>query len=479
MCGIVGRKQEIAELQKLYDSNKSEFVAVYGRRRVGKTFLIREFFKDTMTFSHTGLSPVEKSKSNKTKDQLQNFYYSLVRHGLEGESCPKNWLDAFFMLERLLERLDNGNRQVVFIDELPWMDTKRSGFVTALEAFWNGWGAYRKNLLFVVCGSATSWIVDNLINNKGGLYNRLTSQIKLSPFSLSECKEFFNANAVKMTDYDIVQAYMILGGIPYYMNYFNKSLSLPQNIDKLFFCKNPKLIDEFDRLFGSLFINDAVCKKIVKFLSTRHYGYTRDEIVRKIGVTNNGELTNLLKALLASDFIEKYVPFGYTKRTEYYKLSDCFCWFWICFVDNYHGKDDNYWTHKINMPEYNSWKGIAFEEVCFNHASQIKSALGVSAVSSSQSAFIVTASDDDKGMQIDMIIERADRVINLCEMKFYKDVFTINKSYDETLRRRTLYFEDKFPKLNVHTTLITTYGLSQNEYSGDFQSVVTIEDLFR
>ncbi|MCQ2188674.1 MAG: ATP-binding protein [Paludibacteraceae bacterium] len=479
MCEIVGRKQEIEELKKLYNSKQSEFVAVYGRRRVGKTFLVKEVFRDVMTFSHTGLSPIEKSKSNKTKDQLQNFYYSLIRYGLEGQSCPKNWLEAFFMLEQLLDRLDNGTRQVVFIDELPWMDTARSGFVTALEAFWNGWGASRRNLLFVVCGSATSWIVDNLINNKGGLYNRLTSQIKLSPFTLRECREFYNANSIKMSDYDVIQAYMTLGGIPYYMNYFNRSLSLAQNIDKLFFCKNPKLTDEFDRLFGSLFINDTVCKKIIKCLFTRHYGYMRDEIAKKVGISNNGDLSNLLKALIASDFVEKYVPFGYSERNVHYKLSDPFCWFWITFVEGYQGKDEDYWAHKINKPEYNSWKGIAFEEICFNHAKQIKSALGIGSVSSKQSAYIVSASENNPGMQIDMVIERADNVVNICEMKFYKDQFTVDKSYDETLRRRTQQIEEKFPKLNVHTTLITTFGLRQNEYSNNFQSVVTIEDLMK
>ena len=479
MCKIVGRKQEIAELQALYDSKRSEFVAIYGRRRVGKTFLIREVFRDVMTFSHTGLSPVEKNKSNKTKDQLQNFYYSLIKHGLECGSCPQNWLEAFFMLEQLLDRLDNGTRQVVFIDELPWMDTARSGFVTALESFWNGWGASRDNLLFVVCGSATSWIVDKLINNKGGLYNRLTSQIKLSPFTLRECKDFYIANSIKMSDYDTVQAYMVLGGIPYYMNYFNRSLSLAQNIDKLFFCKNPKLFDEFDRLFGSLFINDTSCKKIIKFLSTRHYGYMRDEIAQKVGLANNGDLSNLLKALIASDFIEKYVPFGYSKRQEHYKLSDSFCWFWITFVDGYQGKDDDYWAHKINKPEFNSWKGIAFEEVCFNHVLQIKSALGISSVSSTQSAYVVSASESRPGMQLDMVIERADNVINICEMKFYKDKFIVDKAYDEVLKSRTSQMEEQYPKSNIHVTLVTTFGLKQNEYSGDFQSVITIDDLMK
>jgi len=261
------------------------------------------------------------------------------------------------------------------------------------------------------------------------------------------------------------------------MNYFNRSLSLAQNIDKLFFCRNPKLADEFDRLFGSLFINDVVCKKIVRYLSTRHYGYTREEIASKVGISNNGDFSKILKALIASDFVECYVPFGYSERQTHYKLSDNFCWFWIAFVDNYDGNDDDYWAHKINKPEYNSWKGIAFEEVCFNHAKQIKAALGVASVSSKESAYIVAPSGAKPGMQLDMVIVRADNVINICEMKFYKDKFSVDKSYDEVLKSRTAHIEDMFPKSNVHSTLVTTFGLVHNEYSGDFQSVVTIEDL--
>ena len=177
MCEIIGRKKEIAELKRYYESGRAEFVAVYGRRRVGKTFLIDEVFHDDMVFHHTGLSPYDRRRKITLKDQLQNFYFSLLRHGMEDIAQPKSWMEAFFLLERFLETCDNGSRQVVFIDELPWMDTARSGFLTALEAFWNGWGNMRHNLLLVVCGSATSWMLDNLINNKGGLYGRLTGVI--------------------------------------------------------------------------------------------------------------------------------------------------------------------------------------------------------------------------------------------------------------------------------------------------------------
>ena len=284
MSDIIGRNTEIEELMRLYRGKRPEFVAVYGRRRVGKTYLIKELFKDKMTFYHTGMSPMDIESSNILQDQLKSFYNSLVRYGWESEELPKTWLDAFFMLMKLLESVDATKRQVVFIDELPWMDTPRSKFLSALEYFWNSWGSGRDNLMLIVCGSATSWMEDNLINNYGGLYGRLTYEIKLSPFTLGECEAFFKSNDLKMTRYDIIQAYMAVGGIPYYLSYFRKGLSLGQNIDLLFFAKNAKLKNEFNRLFASLFSKPADYMKVINLLATRHSGHTeRREFFQNVG----------------------------------------------------------------------------------------------------------------------------------------------------------------------------------------------------
>ena len=244
MKNIIGREKEIKELNKLYDSSFPQFVAVYGRRRVGKTFLIDQTLKNRITFRHAGLSPVDYQQKNLMKDQLKSFYYSLISQGMKKSKCPASWMEAFFMLEMHLQSIDNGGRQVVFLDELPWLDTPRSGFITALESFWNGWGCHRDNFMLIVCGSATSWIVDNLINNHGGLYGRLTCEIKLSPFTLKECEQYYQNRLIKLSRYDIVQSYMALGGIPYYLSYFDSGHSLAQNIDNLFFVKNAKLNDE-------------------------------------------------------------------------------------------------------------------------------------------------------------------------------------------------------------------------------------------
>lgn len=478
MCDIIGRKKEIEELNRYYHSGRAEFIAVYGRRRIGKTFLIDEVFHDNMVFHHTGLSPYDRQRKITLKDQLQNFYFSLLRHGMENIVQPRSWLEAFFLLEKFLDTCDNGSRQVVFIDELPWMDTTRSGFLTALEAFWNGWGNTRHNLLLIVCGSATSWMLDNLINNKGGLYGRLTGEIKLAPFTLKECEDFYKSRNIQMSRYNIAQAYMVMGGIPFYMNFFNPSNSLAQNIDALFFARNAKLGDEFERLFNSIFDNAEDSMKIIRCLSNRHAGYTRKEIAEKTKLNPNGDFTKMLKALIDSDFIIKYVPFGASKREEHYKLADPFCWFWLHFKEKKQITQTDYWQRHLKENDIASWRGIAFEEVCLQHITQIKYALNIGGVSSQESSLIIKGNEEKDGMQIDLLIERADDVVNICEMKFYQSPYSVTKSYAEVLNTRLQTLQAKYPSQTFHLTYIGSSKLYKNEYSDLFVSCVTLDELF-
>ena len=479
MKKIIGRKREIEELNNLYKSGKPEFVAIYGRRRVGKTYLVKEMFQDKMTFYHSGLSPYDRECRITTKDQLAAFYASLMQFGMEESQRPKTWMEAFVMLGKLLESLDNGERQVVFIDELPWMDTPRSQFLVALEHFWNTWGAWHDRVMFIVCGSATSWMLDHLINNKGGLYDRLTWQIKLTPFTLGECKAFFESKDISMSSYDLVECYMVMGGIPYYLNYLQRGRSLAQNIDQLFFERNAKLSSEFDRLFGSLFSKPDDYIAIVKLLASRHTGYTRDQIISHLGLKSGGSVTKLLEALIASDFIKKYQPFGLTFKEVRYKLIDSFSLFYLHFLDNHSLTDTSYWQHNQNMPALNAWRGIAFEQVCFNHIEQIKKALNVGGVASRETAWIVRGEEDHKGAQVDMLIIRDDRVVNLCEMKFLSREFEPTIDDEMKLRSRISILQDHLSfKQTVHMTLVTTVGLKSNAHSSVIQQTVTINHLF-
>lgn len=476
---IVARNKEKKELMDLYRSGRPEMVIIQGRRRVGKTFLIREMFSEQFTFYHTGLSPfeMEDSPQKLKKLQLENFYSSLSRYGYVG-MCPTDWLKAFDALINLLESKSGNERQVVFIDELPWMDTKKSGFITAFEHFWNGWGAGRENLMLIICGSSMSWISDKIINNKGGLFNRTSYEIKLHPMTLQECEEFYKDRNIVMDRYDQLQAYMITGGIPYYLSLLKKGQSLAKNIDELCFDKDAKLGKEFSRLFKSIFSNSEACMKIVRFLGKKREGFSRREISDNANVPYGGGLSDSLEALENSGFISSYIPYGGSSRDLKYKLIDSFCLFYLNFMEKKKTSNNRFWQDNLLSPSLNAWRGFAFENLCFSHLSQIKVALGIGGVQAEVSPWKGT--NETEGAQIDMVIDRADRVINLCEMKYSGDDFRIDKYYDKDLRRKVdVFASETKTKKTLHLTLVTTYGLAENEYSGRIQNVITMDNLFQ
>ena len=467
------------ELERLYQSDRPEFVAVYGRRRVGKTFLVKQVLKGRITFQHTGVSPVDQEgESNRMRIQLESFYYSLLSHGLEGFKRPTSWMEAFYQLEQLMLKLDDGSRQVIFLDELPWMDTPRSGFLPAFESFWNGWCSGRDNLMLVVCGSATSWILGTLSRSRGGLYGRLTDEIKLLPFTLKECEEYFISEGIELSRYDMVQSHMVFGGIPYYLSYFQKGLSFERNVDKILFGHNPRLKDEFNRLFNAIFGNPEDCKKIVRLLATRHSGFTREEIATQTGLSLGGGLSDTLKALVESDFIMRYVPYGKLGKTEYYKLIDNFCLFWLKYVEE-NTNDSCFMADHITADIMQAWRGVAFEEVCWQHISQIKRALEIGGVRASISAWSIVGDNNREGAQIDLLICRDDNIVNLCEMKFVSDAYHITKEEEAKLRNRVETLKGTLTaKQTVHLTMVTTYGVTYGKHSGIVQKQVTMDDLF-
>ena len=479
MGTIIGRKSEIEELERLYNSDRPEFVAVYGRRRVGKTFLIKQALKDRITFQHTGVSPVDQEgEKNRMKTQLESFYYSLLNHGLEGIQMPKSWMEAFYLLEQLLMQIDDGSRQVVFLDELPWLDTPRSGFLPAFESFWNGWCSGRDNIMLVVCGSATSWILGNLTRSKGGLYGRLTDEIKLSPFTLKECEDYFTHEEIELSRYDIAQAYMVFGGIPYYLSYFRKGLSFEKNVDKILFGRSPRLKDEFNRLFSAIFSNADDCKKIIRLLATRNSGFTREEIAKSTGLPLGGGLTNTLASLAESDFIQKYTPYGVSGKQDRYKLIDNFCLFWLKYVEQ-NGKDSTFMSDNIASDILKSWHGVAFEQLCWQHIVQIKRALEIGGVKTSLSAWCLKGNDEHRGVQIDMLIFRNDNVVNLCEMKFAGSPYEIDKDENKRLRERIDALKATLsPKKTIHLTMLTTYGVPPGKHTRILQSQVKLDYLF-
>ena len=468
---IIGRKKELEALNRLYNSSQSEFIAVYGRRRVGKTFLIRQFFKNKFTFQLSGLA------NAKTKEQLINFNLTIKRESKKNLPIAKTWLEAFDQLISLIEQ-SNDERKVIFLDELPWLDTPRSQFIQALEHFWNGWASARNDIILITCGSATSWMIDKIINNHGGLHNRTTYRMRLEPFTLNETQEFFLKRGMEYTQYQIAECYMAMGGIPYYLNLMQKEFSVTQNIDLLFFDENALLKDEFHNLYAALFKNSEDYIKVVESLCKKNKGLTRNEIISITKLTTNGGLSTILKNLENCGFIRTYTSFGKKERDKLYQLTDFYTLFYFKFIKNNKYNDDNFWVNTIGTPLHNSWAGYSFEMLCLNHIKQIKAALGISGVQTAVSSW--HDSTNEGGAQIDLIIDRKDQTINLCEMKFSTDEYEITKSYDNQLRqKRSVFISKTKTRKATHLTMVTTYGLKQNMYSNSIQSEVVLEDLFR
>lgn len=473
---IIGRKEEQRILHECYHSGRPEFVAVYGRRRIGKTFLVKQFFNEQFDFYFTGAYRASRN------DQLLNFKMTLERFANHEIKMPKSWIEAFFELRDYLESLGN-RRKLVFIDELPWLDTPRSNFVSAIELFWNQW-ASDQNLMLVTCGSATSWMINKLLGDKGGLHNRVTRSIYLAPFTLGETEEFLKHNGMVFSRYQTAECYMTLGGTPYYLNMLQPRLSLAQNINKLFFEESAPLRMEFEFLFRSLFNDSKNYRKVVEHLSKRGKGMTRQELINDCGIPDNGKLSTVLDDLCNCDFIRRYQPINRTQRDVIYQLTDLFSLFHLKYVKNHSGMDETFWTDSIDSPSRRAWCGYAFEQLCLLHVKQIKNALGISGIQShvcswSKPSTVDTDGIRQEGAQIDLVIDRRDDTINLCEMKFSLTPFEITPAYLRHINdRRELFRQSVATRKAIHLTFVTTYGLVHNAQSGMIQSVVTLDDLF-
>ncbi len=479
---MIGRKEETKYLKSLVEEDEPQFVAVFGRRRIGKTYLIRESYEHKFTFQHTGISNNSIIPSLRKQTQLDKFAESLAEAGVGVEGHLTSWNDAFNKLKEVVIN-SKDKKKIIFIDELSWMDTRDSGLISALESFWNGFVTARKekDVILIVCASATYWMIDNLVNSKGGLHNRLTGQIDLKAFTLKECKEYLEKRKILMNHHQILQCYMIMGGVPYYWSLLKKGKSLPQNIDDLFFKDGAPLQNEYDNLYSALFNKPDQHIRIIEALSTTNKGVTRDELCKKTGIASSGDFSKKLRELESSGFIRKYIPYGYKQRNCLYQLMDNFTFFYHKYMKN-HSSDGGFWETMFSSSSVKAWSGFAFERVCLEHIDQIKRALGISGVQTEVNTWSCEQNLDEGvfGSQIDLLIVRKDQIINICEMKYSESEFIVNASYDKDQRRKISDFQTiTKSKYAIHSTLITPYGVAASPYAGEIQSVITMEDLIR
>jgi AAA+ ATPase superfamily predicted ATPase len=469
---IIGRNREKELLQTILDSNRPEFLAVYGRRRIGKTFLIREYFHDNFAFYLSGTA------NGNMKTQLAYFNLALKKYGGEEFGEADNWIEAFEKLERLLtvSKRREAGKHIVFIDELPWLDTPRAGFLSAFDHFWNTWGSKQQDFLLIICGSASSWIIKKVLKSKGGLHGRVTRRMRLLPFSLRECRELFLENNIDYDYRSIADSYMIFGGVPYYLNMFESGLSVAQNVDQICFAENAPLREEFEELYASLFKHSEKHRQVISALSAKRKGLTRDEIIHSAGLSSGGELTEVLDELEESGFIRGYVDFFSRKKVFLYQLTDCFSLFYLTYMNRIKRTDTYFWSNFYGKSAYNAWLGYSFELLCLLHEHQIKDKLGILGVSTETSCW---RSSDGKN-QIDLVLNRADNVVDLCEIKYTLEPYEIEKSYAEKLiHRREAFMMQTKTKKSVHMVMVAAAGVKKNQYSYAVQSIIQLEDLFR
>ena len=459
---VIGRENEIKKLKKYLSSNESELIAVYGRRRVGKTFLVREVYKKQIVFELTGLD------KGRLKKQLKNFHEQLktTSKKRKNTTSPKDWFDAFALLRNYLDDLKGKDKKVIFIDEFPWIDTQRSDFLTLFGHFWNTYCTKRNDLIVVVCGSAASFMVKKIIKNKGGLHGRLSDTIQLLPFNLCETELYLKSRNINLGYYDILQLYMVVGGVPFYLSKIEKGLSVAQNIDRLCFEKGGALVNEFDEVLISLFTNSHLHQLIIETLSTNKKGISRTELIKKCKTGSSGNFSRALEELTESGFVAKYEAIGRSLYRTLYRLSDEYCYFYLKFIKRHQGQGAGTWLTLFPQQTYKSWSGFAFETICLKHVQQIKKALGIDRIHSINSSWF------NKHAQVDLVIDRKDSRINLCEMKFYSGLCNITKKYEDELRNKVNEFvaETKTRK-NVVITMVTTFGLKVNS-----QSISIVED---
>jgi len=477
MGKLIAREREQEILEKTLTSDEAEFVAVYGRRRVGKTFLVREFYRKRMCFEMTGVHDAS------LQEQLTNFAFALgqsMRVAVQ-PAPPRNWQDAFQQLITFLQTLAPDRKRVVFFDELPWLASRRSGFLSALEHFWNAWASKHSHLIVVVCGSAASWMLDKVIHQRGGLHNRITRRIRLKPFTLPEAEKYLERRRVRLDRRQVLVLYMVMGGIPHYLKEVEPGRSAAQNIDDICFASTGLLRDEFDKLYASLFEHSDRHTRVVRALAKKRQGLTRNEITQAASMQTGGGTTVLLDELVESGFIMRTVPFGRSRKETLYRLSDEYSLFYLSWIERHRSGGKDTWLKKQASPSWRAWSGYAFEGICLKHIQQLKRALGIEAVDTTEASWRYRPADaSETGAQIDLLIDRRDGCINLCEMKHSGSEFVIDKRYAVELRNKV----DAFRRVTatrkaLFLTMVTTYGVKDNAYSQELvASAVEMESLF-
>lgn len=480
---VIGREEELDTISRLYASERSEFLAIYGQRRVGKSFLIEEALGNKITFSAVGLyQKIDKDSPEKVESyrqkQLAHFYNSLREYGLpkEGNLAPTSWMEALELLKKLLKS-KRAKRKVVFIDELPWLAGPQSAeLLEELGHFWNSWAGMRKDIFLIVCGSATSWMVDNVLRDYGGLYGRITERIFLKPFTLAECERYWNKRGFHLSRFEIALTYMVIGGVPFYMDSIRPDRTMADNINAIYFDKD-KARQEFKDVYTSLYSSSETYIEVVRQLGKRFYGMTRDELLKAVEKKGGGTFTDILDNLIDSGIIRSYTLYGGPRKQTVYQLVDFFTLFYLRFVEN---TDFTSWRSVQRSKPFYTWAGNTFELLVLEHMPKLADALRIKEYATPFSWRGKTP--DGEGVQVNLIIpattERADYI---CEMKFSEGKYTLsNDDAEEFARQIAALSISKIhkPTHSIYVALVTSLGVTDSKHRIHVNELVTLDSLF-
>jgi uncharacterized protein len=465
---VIGRKEEKAILKRIVEDKTAKFLAVYGRRRVGKTYLIKSYFNSFMGFELSG------QKEGDLQEQLINFARQFTTFFKQKITTPTSWQDAFYLLQKAIIRKRTTKKIVLFFDELPWLAGPKSRFLNALDYFWNNFAQYQKNIIVVVCGSSASWIIEKIINNKGGLHNRITDILKLEPFTLAETEAFLKYRNLRLDRINILQLYMVLGGIPHYLNAIQKGESMALAIDRICFAKNGLLRNEFNNLYEALFNNASLHTTVIRLLAKRKMGLTRKAIIQGTGISNGGSVTRLLSELEESGFITKYLPYGKQQRDALYRITDYYTLFYFHYIENSKSLTKGSWAKQYQLPTWKSYSGFAFENICLQHTAQIQKAIGISGIYTEQSSWVSPKA------QIDLLLDRSDNVITIAECKFHKVPYALTHHDVKNIQNKIDVFQaETHTDKPIFVAMVTAKGIVENKYSISLVShTVTMQHLF-
>ncbi len=436
---VVGRKEEQLILSKVLWNQEAQLVAVYGRRRIGKTFLIKSFFADKIKSIN-----LIGSKRLKNKDLLSHFRDSIVTAGLVNTELPtpNNWNDAFKLLRLVLET--NSDQILIFIDEVPWFERPKSNFIGEFEHFWNSYATNRENLKIILCGSATSWMLKKLIYNKEGLHNRFTARINLKPFSIQEANEFLLSKSIKLTSKNLLELYLSIGGIAEYLKWIDKANSSAVIINDLCFKTSGNLFEEYESLVPALFSDPEKYNRLILALTKKTQGSTFKELEQLSGVAKGTTLARMLTELELNSFVTAYTPYSWG-NVKLYRLTDPYLIFYHKWIQSIKKQGvpvpENYWMQTFNSQSFRIWTGYSYETFCFTHISDILKQIGISGMRVKPSIWRSKLSK--QGAQIDLVLERADHIINLCEIKFHTQPIVLDDKLENELMRKVSIFQEE------------------------------------